>query len=184
MGENAHYFWHSKRLGMDFLQQQRLDDLFFEADALIKEKKTTEAVGVLEALLTEAPDYGKAYNHLGWIYETWYRDHRKAEENYRKCMALTPEYTPVYLNLSITLSNLGKYDDQQAVLSSALKIPGIDRPGIYNELGIMHELKGDYEQAMVNYKEAIRSTLVDANLDLYASSLERCKKKQRLLNSK
>lgn len=166
---------------MDFLQQQKLDDLFFEADALIKEKRTTEAMSVLEALLTEAPDYGKAYNHLGWIYETWYRDHRKAEENYRKCMVLTPEYTPVYLNLSITLSNLGKYDDQQKVLASALEVPGIDRPGIYNELGIMHELKGDYELAMHYYKEAIRYTLVDANVDLYASSLERCRKKQRLL---
>ncbi len=166
---------------MDFLQQQRLDDLFFEADALIKEKRVTEAVGVLEALLTESPDYAKAYNHLGWIYETWYRDHKKAEDHYRKCMALSPEYTPVYLNLSITLSNMGKYDEQQKVLSSALEIQGIDRPGIFNELGIMHELKGDYATAAVNYKEAIRSTLVDANLDLYASSLERCKKKQRLL---
>lgn len=166
---------------MDFLQQQRLDDLFFEADALIKEKRITEAMGVLEALLTEAPGYGKAYNHLGWIYETWYRDHKKAEEHYRKCMALSPEYTPVYLNLSITLSTLGKFEDQQKVLASALEIPGIDKPGIYNELGIMHELKGEYPQAMINYKDAIRFSLVDANVDLYASSLERCKKKQRLL---
>ena len=166
---------------MDFLQQQRLDDLFFEADTLIKEKKITEAVGVLEALLMESPDYGKAYNHLGWIYETWYRDHRRAEDHYRKCMALTPEYTPVYLNLSITLSNLGKYDEQQMVLSSGLKIQGVDRPGIFNELAIMHELKGDYPAAMLNYKEAIRSSLVDANIDMYASSLERCKRKQRLL---
>lgn len=164
----------------DFLQKQRLDDMFFEADNLIREKRITEAFSILETILIEAPDYGKAYNHLGWIYDTQYREYAKAVEMYRKCMAYTPEYTAVYLNMSITLSTLGLYEDQKAVLEQALAVPGIDRPGIFNELAIMNELLGNYEEAIAKYKEAARLSLINTNIDTYISSIERCRRKQSL----
>jgi tetratricopeptide (TPR) repeat protein len=167
---------------MDFLQRQRLDDLFFEADALIREKRITEAFSILESILIEAPDYGKAYNHLGWIYDTHYREYAKAVEMYRKCMTYTPEYTAVYLNMSITLSTLGLYEDQRAVLEQALTVPGIDKPGIFNELAIMHELLGNYDEAISKYKEAARLSLINANIDTYVASIERCRRKQTLHN--
>ncbi|MFN0031580.1 MAG: tetratricopeptide repeat protein [Flavobacteriales bacterium] len=168
---------------MDYLQQQKLDDLFFEADALIKEKRFTEAVSTLEVLLIEAPDFGKAYNHLGWIYETQYRDKVKAEDFYRKCIAYSPEYTAVYLNLSITLSGLGKYDEQEKLLQQALTIQGIDQPGMHNELGILHELRGDFDKAIASYRQAVMLTLIDTNLDIYMASIERCKKKKNILSN-
>lgn len=165
---------------MDFLQKQRLDDLFFEADMLIKEKKITEAISVLEAILVEAPDYGRAYNHLGWIFETQYRDFIKAEDMYKRCIALDPNYTPIYLNTSILLSTLGKYDEQKELLAKALTVPGIDKPGMYNEMAIACEMQGQYDEAMAHYKTAIRLSLVDANIDTYMASIERCKKKALL----
>lgn len=165
---------------MDFLQRQRLDDLFFEADALIKENKITEAFSTLEIILVEDPTYGRAYNHLGWIYETKYRDYAKAEEMYRKCIALDPNYTPIYLNMSILLSTLGKYDEQKELLRQALEVPGIDKPGMYNELGIANEMQGNFEDAIGNYKLAARMSLVDKNIDTYLNSIERCKKKKAI----
>jgi tetratricopeptide (TPR) repeat protein len=165
---------------MDFLQKQRLDDLFFEADTLIKEKKITEAISLLEAILVEAPDYGRAYNHLGWIFETQYRDFIKAEDMYKRCIALDPNYTPIYLNTSILLSTLGKYDEQKELLAKALTVPGIDKPGMYNEMAIACEMQGQYDEAIENYKTAIRLSLVDANIDTYMASIERCKKKALL----
>ncbi|MFZ4785702.1 MAG: hypothetical protein ACOYLH_09505 [Flavobacteriales bacterium] len=165
---------------MDFLQKQRLDDLFFEADTLIKEKKITEAISLLEAILVEAPDYGRAYNHLGWIFETQYRDFIKAEDMYKRCIALDPNYTPIYLNTSILLSTLGKYDEQKELLAKALTVPGIDKPGMYNEMAIACEMQGQFDEAIENYKTAIRLSLVDANIDTYMASIERCKKKALL----
>ncbi|MFM1999497.1 MAG: hypothetical protein RL204_1444 [Bacteroidota bacterium] len=165
---------------MDFLQQQRLDDLFFEADALIKEKKITEAISTLEIILVEAPDYGRAYNHLGWIYETQYKDYAKAEDMYKRCIAYDPNYTPIYLNTSILLSTLGKYDEQRELLQKALLVPGIDKPGIYNELGISSEMQGAFDEAIDHFKMAARLSLVENNIDLYLSSIARCKKKKTL----
>ncbi|MBL0316410.1 MAG: tetratricopeptide repeat protein [Flavobacteriales bacterium] len=114
-------------------------------------------------------------------FDTKYRNYQMAEDHYRKCIAYTPEYTPVYLNLSITLSTLGKYDDQKAILMKALEVPGIDKATINNELGIMYELLGQFDAAMDHYKLAIRHSLVDANIELYMSSMERCKKKKNIL---
>ena len=166
---------------MDFLQQQRLDDMFFEADALIREKKITEAMSVLEGILIESPDYGKAYNHLGWIHETYYKDFVRSEENYRKCIAYKPEYTPVYTNLSITLSTLGKFKEQEELLANAINVIGIEKAGIYNEMGIMYELQGQYDNAIKHYKIAAQHTLVNLNLETYIGSIDRCKKKKDLM---
>lgn len=158
-----------------------LDELFFEADNLIKEKRFTEAIQKLEAILTDAPDYGKAYNHLGWIYETQYRDYIKSEELYRKCIAISPQYTAAYGNLSITLSTLNKFDDQELLLNQALVVPGIDKPMILNEFGILYEMKGDFDKAIEYYKKAIIASLNDANIDIYSKSVERCKKKKEMM---
>ena len=170
-----------KQYAMGDYDRILLDELFFEADNLIKEKRFTEAIQKLEAILTDAPDYGKAYNHLGWIYETQYRDYSKSEELYRRCIALTPEYTPVYGNLSITLSTVNKLDEQEQLLNQAIKVPGIDRPLIYNEFGIMYEMKGDFDNAVEHYKKAIIASLNDANIEIYSKSIERCKKKKEML---
>ena len=166
---------------MDFLKLQQLDDLFFEADQLIREKKFTEAITILESIIIDSPEYGKAYNHLAWIFETQYREYAKAEDLYRKCIAINPEYTPVYLNISVTLSTLGKYADQQKILEAALLVPGIDKSSMYNELGIMHELTGKFDEAIHHFKEAIRFSLVNANIDTSMASMERCKRKKEIL---
>jgi tetratricopeptide (TPR) repeat protein len=166
---------------MSDYSQSVLDELFFEADNLIKDKHFPEAIQKLEAILTDDPTYGKAYNHLGWIYETQYRDYIKSEELYRKCIAISPNYTSAYGNLSITLSTLNKLDEQEKLLHQALTVPGIDKPMILNEFGIMYEMKGDFDKAIEHYKKAIIASLNDANIEIYSKSVERCKKKKEMM---
>jgi tetratricopeptide (TPR) repeat protein len=168
---------------MDFLMQQRLEDMFFEADALIKQGRITDAISILEAILIESPDFGKAYNHLGWIYETKYFEYQKALDHYRKCLVYSPQYTPVYTNMSVVLSTLGKFDEQEKLLKQALEVPGIDRAAMHNEKGIMHELSGQYDLAIQAFREAVRYTLVDANLEMYLKSIERCTRKKQVLQA-
>ena len=166
---------------MEFYDKLRLDDSFYEADQYIKEQRYADAMQTLEAILAEAPEYGKAYNHLGWLYETKYRDVKRAEEYYKKCLEYEPEYTPVYLNLAVALSNMNKWNELESLLLQALEVPGIDRASMFNEYAIMHELKGEYDEAIQKFKEAIRSTLNDANLDTYKASIKRCQTKKEIL---
>jgi tetratricopeptide (TPR) repeat protein len=167
---------------MDYLMQQRLEDMFFEADGLIKQGKFTDAIAVLEAILIESPEFGKAYNHLGWIYETKFFEYNKGLDHYQKCLIYSPHYTPVYTNMSVILSTMGKYAEQEKLLEQALEVPGIDRAAMQNELGIMYELRGQYDRAVLAFREAIRFTLVDANLDMYLKNIDRCLKKKDVLH--
>ncbi len=166
---------------LDPFKSLRLDEMFFEADSLIVQKKISDAVNLLEAILNEDPLYGKAYNHLGWIYETKYKNYIKAEEYYRKCLEITPDYPAVYLNISVVLSHLGKWHDLEQILNGALVVPGVDKATIYNEFGIMNELQGKFEEAINYYKTAIRFSLTDATIDTYYASTKRCIKKQEML---
>ena len=50
-----------------------LEEKFLKADRLISENKISEAAHLLEEILHEAPDLGKAHNHLGWLYETKFK---------------------------------------------------------------------------------------------------------------
>lgn len=166
---------------MDSFQQLKLDEMFFDADQLIAEKKFADAINTLESILIEAPDYGKAYNHLGWIYETKYKDLQKAEDFYKKCVLYTPDYPAVYLNLAIVLSSQSKYDELEAHLNRALQVTGVDKASMYNEFGIMYELQGKFNQAIESYKSAIRNTLSDTTLETYSKSIKRCKTKMEVL---
>jgi tetratricopeptide (TPR) repeat protein len=157
------------------------DDMLFEADELIRSNKIADAVNLLEGIIAEVPDYGKAYNHLGWIYETKLKDINAAESMYKQCLAYHPEYPPVYLNLSIVLSSLGKYDEVETLLNKALNVAGVEKSAIYNEFGILNELRQDYNAAIEKYKEAIRFSLSDVNVDTYSKSINRCRTKRDIL---
>jgi tetratricopeptide (TPR) repeat protein len=166
---------------MDAYESLRYDELFFEADALIAQGKITEAISTLESILASEPSYGKAYNHLGWIYETKYKDYLKAEEFYKKCFAYAPEYPAVYVNLAVVLSTLGKYDELKRILERALTVAGVEKSTIHNEFGIMYELQGEYKLAIESYKNAIRNSLNDVNVETYRKSIQRVKTKMEVL---
>ncbi len=159
----------------------QLDELFFEADALIAQGKIAEAISTLESILVEDASYGKAYNHMGWIYETKFKDYKKAEEFYKKCYAYSPDYPAIYINLSIMLSTLGKYDELEIFIKKGLEVTGTDKAALTNEFGIMYELKGDYKNAIEQFRNAVKLSLNDANVDTYSKSIQRCKKKVEVL---
>ena len=52
---------------------------------------------------------------------------------------------------------------------------------MYNEFGIMYELQGKYNQSIESYKNAVRHSLSDANIETYAKSIKRCKTKMEIL---
>lgn len=165
---------------MNFFDSLKYDELFFEADALIGEKKILDALQILEGIIIENPQYGKAYNHLGWIFETKYKDLNKAEEFYKKCILYTPEYTPVYYNYSVLLSTLGKYQEQEKHLIAALNVQGIDKASMHNEMGIMYELQGNYPKAIEQYKNSIRFSLSSQTIETYKGSIDRCYNKMEI----
>ncbi len=163
------------------MNQYQLEDQFLYADQLIKENKNAEAIEVLEAIIAEAPDFGKAYNHLGFIFETKYQDYTKAEEHYKLALKFAPNYTSVYYNYAIVLSTLKKWQELEALLIQAETIPSINRATIANEYAIMYEMRGMYDEAILKYKEYIYYVFDNKQIDNALSSIERCERKKEML---
>src|SRR6185312_168788 len=136
----------------------KLESMFQEADRLLNEKAIEEGFNMLQAILQEAPDFGKAYNHLGWIYETKYKDYAKAEEHYKKALEFNPSYNATYYNYAAVLSVLRRWDDLTALLNKAMEVPGINRSTIHNEFGIMYETQGKLKEAIDAYKNYAGTT--------------------------
>ena len=160
----------------------KLNDMFMEADALIGQNKIGDAQRLLEAIIAEDPSFGRAHNHLGWIYETKLRDYENADRHYRMALTFTPDYSPVYYNYAAVLSTRKRWDELEKLLTDALQVQAINLATIHNEFGIMHELRGKYDQAIESYKNAVRNSLDMKNVDLYKSSITRCKTKQEIDN--
>lgn len=158
------------------------EELFAQADRLLNEGVIIDAVDKLSQILKRNPRFGKAYNHLGWVYETKYKNYVRAEEYYKAAIQYAPHYNAAYLNYSYFLSNLGRFDDLKAHLDRVSQIPGIAKDTIANEYAIMYEMQGNLSQAMDYYQKAALVTLDGGKLDKYKEGIERCKKKMEILN--
>lgn len=162
-------------------QDTKLEDLFYKADDLIKERKIGEAKNILFDIVAQAPDYGRAHNHIGWIFETQEKNYEKAAEHYRLALKFSPSYPSVYYNYAIVLSTTKKFDELKELLDAAVKVPGINFATIYNEYAIMYESLGDYKEAIEHYKLYMKNLFDNKQIDTAIASIERCKKKQEVL---
>lgn len=150
---------------------------FVKADRLIEENKIQEASALLEELIVSHPGFGRAYNHLAFIYETKLKDYVKAEELYKQAMELSPEYPAVYLNYAILLSTLERFEEKKVILDKAITIPGINKSKVFNEYGILHEMGGEYEQAIYYYKAAIQKAYSEKDIEAYKGNISRVEQK-------
>ena len=157
------------------------EEMFAQADKLLNDGVIIEAVEKLSQILRRNPRFGKAYNHLGWVYETKYKDMKRAEEYYKAAMQYAPHYNAAYLNYSYFLSNLGRFDDLKLHLDKISQIPGIAKDTIANEYAIMNEMQGNLQEAIDYYQQAAIVTLDITKLDKYKESIERCRRKMEIL---
>jgi tetratricopeptide (TPR) repeat protein len=165
---------------MNIGKRYRLEEKFNNANEDLKAGKIEQAAEVFEAILKEDPKFGKAYNHLGWIFETKIKDYENAEKNYRLALEHSPSYTAVYKNYAILLSTLGRFDDLKSLLEKAKDVPGMDKYTLYNEYAIMYEQLEEYNMAITYYKDAAKATMNDKTMRAAMDSIERCKTKSSL----
>lgn len=127
------------------------------------------------------PNFGKAYNHLAYLYEVKFKEFEKGETLYKLCLEKSPMYPPVYYNYAVLLSTLGKYEELKELLDTAINIPGITKSTIYNEYAIMFEQQGKLEQAIEHYKKCALDTLDQSVLERAKGSIDRCNIEKELL---
>lgn len=128
------------------------ENQFIKADSLIAEGKISEAKEILEDILEQCPDFGKAHNHIGWIYYNKLSDYDKAILHYKLAIKFDPKYSAPYLNYTYVLVDIGRYKEAKEHIETAFKtLENIDYATFYSELGRIAELEFDYTTAYKNY---------------------------------
>ena len=158
----------------------KLEEMLDRANADIKNGNYEKAENTLEEMIKIDPNFGKTYNHLGYLYEVKFKEYEKGETLYKMCLEKSPMYPAIYYNYSVLLSTLGKWDELKELLDQALNIPGVTKSTIYNEYAIMYEQQGKLDDAIENYRNAGMNTLDQATLDRAKTSIARCKSKKEL----
>lgn len=158
-----------------------LEEKFLNADKLISENHLGQAAKLLEEILEEAPDYGKAHNHLGWLFETKFKNLQRAEEHYRLALKFSPDYAAAYYNYCYLLSALRKFDELERTLEHAIKVSGISYATIYNEYGLLREVQGKLDDAIHYFKLHIMNSFDAKNIETAAESIKRCERKKQLV---
>src|SRR5918993_4614699 len=157
-----------------------IEEKFLHADQLISENKLSEAAKMLEDVLAEAPDFGKAHNHMGWLFETKFKNLVRAEEHYRLALKFSPDYTAAYYNYCYLLSSLRKFDELEKVLEHAIRVSGISYATLYNEYGLLREMQGMLDDAIHYFKLHIKNSFDAKSIDTAAESIKRCERKKHL----
>jgi tetratricopeptide (TPR) repeat protein len=124
-------------------------------------------------LVVAARPYADVYNKLGLIYHGK-GEFTKAVGAFKKALELNPSYTEVSLNLSVTLNDMGRYNEAIEVFGKAAKIahgaPYAMDPYIKGKLANEHAKLGDiyydlglFGEAVEEYRKALnlRPTFVD-----------------------
>lgn len=159
------------------------ETMLAQADILIGQKRSQEAVELLFKILQRNPHFGKAYNHLGYVYEIDYTDYIRAEEYYKKAMKYEPNYSASYTHYARLLATCKRFDELKAHLDVALTVPTVPDETIYYEYGLMYEMQQKPETALDYYIKAAMTTLTTDKITLYQTSIDRCQTKIQLKNS-
>lgn len=166
-------FKQDNQYGMPDYEMLKYDEMFFEAEGLIEQRQIAQAVSLLETIIEEQPDYGKAHNHLAWLYEHEYKEFSRSEKHYKAAITFCPTYPSTYINYCHLLSRLGQLDELAALLKTAQNVEGMKKSQICHEYGVLHELRREYMVAANYYQDAILYSLINSDIATYQAALER-----------
>ncbi|WP_347051961.1 tetratricopeptide repeat protein [Flavobacterium olei] len=157
------------------------ENQFIKADSLISEGNSADAKELLEELLSQYPDFGKAHNHLGWIYYNKLSDYEKGVYHYKLAMKFDPKYPAPYLNYTYLLIDLGRYAEaKEHIRATMANLENADNSSYNSELGRMAEYEGQYAAAFTYYKEARKNALNPNFIDNMNANMKRVKDKMSI----
>jgi tetratricopeptide (TPR) repeat protein len=162
------------------MSESDADSLFLEADVLLTDNKIIQARDVLFDILLDYPDYGKAHNHLGWIFHYKLVDFNKAEKHYKLSIKYSKGYYAAYVNYSYFLIDKSEYKEMLKFGEEVIKISGVDKGIIYNQMAKAHELRMDLMDAYTYYKLAKMNSIGAVYIEEINASLQRLQGKMNI----
>jgi tetratricopeptide (TPR) repeat protein len=161
----------------------RIDEIYLEAEADIRNNNYHEAFEKYENILYEEPGYAPAHNSLGWLFKTQFDNYAKAEMHFKAAIKSDKLYPHPYFHLAALLTDLERFEDLTKHLEYCLKIQTIDKAWVYYRYGMLAEMNGEYNDAIKKYQQAILNCFNNDKVKEYQADIERCKTKIEIAKS-
>lgn len=152
-----------------------------EAEQLIYDDQVEQALMILHNLLYEEPGYGRLHNHIGWAYLYYTDEVRRAELHLKMAIHFDNAYAAPYLHLGTLYIREEKYSDALAYLEQGLTKPKANRVALFQSLGNVYELRGDWRRAIAAYKKAIMTSVQEYEVTDLRAGIRRCRRKRLVL---
>lgn len=155
----------------------KIEHLYLEAEADIKNNNYHEAFEKYENILYEEPGYAPAHNSMGWIYKTQFEDYEKAENHFKAAIQNNALYPHPYFHLASLLLDLERFDELKKLLEQCLRVVTIEKAWVFYRYAMAEELQGKYNDAIKYYQQAILNTMNNDKIKDYQTDIDRCKTK-------
>jgi|26BtaG_2_1085354.scaffolds.fasta_scaffold00147_4 Tfp pilus assembly protein PilF len=157
---------------------QDVENLFLEVSRAIEEHDISAAKEFLDEILLIDPGYGRAHNHLGWIYETKIKDFKKAKRHYELAIKFCKgDYPIVYINYGYLLIEYGQYEEAEKIIKEGLETKGTDKASLFYQYGKIAEHRQDFLLAYQNYQHSFKLNFNKEFQRLIENEIERVKSK-------
>ncbi len=160
------------------MSQLQIEEYYLEALDNLEYGGIVEAKRLFEKIVWEQPEYGRAYNYLGWIYHRYFFDFAQAEEMYNLALKYAPRFPVTYINYMSLLTETDKWEHLKYLLDKADKVTGVKKSVIYFHYGRLYEQNENYEVALEYYADGKQATIEEFELEQFEECIERCQNKQ------
>lgn len=154
-----------------------LEEKILYATSLLCTREFAKAKLKLEEILETEPDNGRVHFLIGWIYFTQLSDYKRAERHFQYAVKFAPNHPDVFYSYLRMLNFLEKSEELFRVSEKALTVNGVCKSFIHQQLGLSCEKKGNYSEAIRNFKLAVIHATDNFDLEEYNESIQRVENK-------
>lgn len=160
------------------MTMQLLEKYLFDAEKAFEQEQYFDGKSILEDALVEEPTFGKAHNHMGWLYLYQFNDVEMAETHLNLALKYAPKDGAPYIHMASLYFDQGRLKELEELLDMASHISAVPKAFLYNELGRLNEVKGHYRTAILNYRKAIKWSMNDQEIAIAKDNINRCRNKR------
>lgn len=155
---------------------------FLQADILLENGEIVEAKTILEEILQDEPDYGRAHNHLGWIFRARLSDFKRATYHLRLAVKFAPDYPGAYINYGNILMETGKYAELDELAQNAMNVLGINKAYVFHFMAVAKEMTIGPAAGIKYLKKALDESMDEQFSNFLKSEMKRVKGKMTTLS--
>lgn len=157
-----------------------IEQYLMDAERMIVEggPQLDQGMNVLNDLLYAEPGYGSLHNHLGWAHLYYTLNYAMAEAHLKAAIRFQPDFHAPYQHLGTLYYRQARYKESIDICILGLEQPFSNKVVMYEMIGQSYEMMKEFKLAIRAYKDAMLSTLVSGEMNVYSESIKRCRKKR------